>query len=176
MNNQEIKEKIEAIWPEVIGVVITRSAERVNLCPINYQAVSTVYEKPLSVCIGLDNRNFTLETILQTHEFVYAYPSKSQLKDVLFCGTVSGRGDDKLKQTSLRFTSSESIASPNLEDAVLNYECKLLHHYNVGEFTIVIGEIVKINASQKGSLDKVYALGGMRYGAIQAVQVLQEGR
>lgn len=49
MNDQEIKEKLEAIWPEVIGAVITKQNGTVNLCPINYQAVSTVYEKPLSV-------------------------------------------------------------------------------------------------------------------------------
>ena len=176
MNDQEIKEKLEAIWPEVIGAVITKRDDTVNLCPINYQAVSTVYEKPLSVCIGLDNKNYTLETILQTGEFVYAYPSKSQLKDVLYCGTVSGRDGDKPRQTKLQFSPSEKIAPPNLVDAVLNYECKLLHHYNVGEFTIVIGEILKVVSSDKDNLEKIYALGGMRYGAIKDVEVLQEGR
>lgn len=174
--DQEIKEKLEAIWPEVIGVVITKRGDKVNLCPINYQAVSTVYEKPLSVCLGLDNRNYTLETVLETKEFVYAYPSVEQLKQTLQCGTVSGRDQDKLAQTDFRFTASKTVAPPNLEGAVLNYECKLLHHYNVGEFTVVIGEIVNINSSGKGSLDKIYALGGMRYGAIKEIEVLQEGR
>lgn len=174
--DQEIKEKLEAIWPEVIGAVITKRGDKVNLTPINYQAVSTVYEKPLSVCLGLDNRNYTLETVLETKEFVYAYPSVEQLKQTLFCGTVSGRDQDKLAQTDFRFTDSQTVAPPNLEGAVLNYECKLLHHYNVGEFTVVIGEILHINASDKGNLEKIYALGGLRYGAIKEVEVLQEGR
>lgn len=174
--DQEIKEKLEAIWPEVIGAVITKRDNKVNLTPINYQAVSTVYEKPLSVCLGLDNRNYTLETILETKEFVYAHPSRQQLRQTLYCGTVSGRDTDKLANTDFTFTESELIAPPTLDGAVLNYECKLVHHYNVGEFTIVIGEIVSIKPSDKGNLDKIYALGGMRYGAIKEVQVLQEGR
>lgn len=176
MNDQEIKEKLEAIWPEVIGAVITNQDGKVNLCPINYQAVSTVYEKPLSVCIGLDNKNQTLQTVLQTGEFVYAYPSKSQLHDIIYCGTVSGREGDKLAQTKLQFSPSQKVVPPNLVDAVLNYECKVLHHYDVGEFTVVIGEIVNVVASDKSNLDKIYALGGMKYGAIQSVEVLQEGR
>jgi flavin reductase (DIM6/NTAB) family NADH-FMN oxidoreductase RutF len=174
--DQEIKEKLEAIWPEVIGVVITKRGEKVNLTPINYQAVSTVYEKPLSVCLGLSNTNYTLENILETKEFVYAYPSKEQLKQVLYCGTVSGRDTDKLANTDFTLTKSDNVAPPYLDGAVLSYECKLLHHYNVGEFTIVIGEILAIHASDKTSLDKMYALGGMRYGAIKEVETLQEGR
>lgn len=174
--DESIKEKLEAIWPEVIGAVITKQDDKINLCPINYQAVSTVYETPLSVCLGLDNRNLTLQTILETKQFVYAYPSKEQIKDILYCGTVSGREIDKLAQTQLSFTDSQKVSPPNLNGAVLNYECKLLHHYNVGEFTIVIGEILQLNKSEKGSLDKLYALGGMRYGAIKELEVLQEGR
>jgi flavin reductase (DIM6/NTAB) family NADH-FMN oxidoreductase RutF len=174
--DQEIKEKLEAIWPEVIGAVITKEGDRVNLAPVNYQAVSTVYEKPLSVCLGIDNKNHTLKTVLQTKEFVYAYPSREQLKQILYCGTVSGRDIDKLANTDFTFTKSEQIAPPTLNGAVLNYECKLIHHSNVGEFTIVIGEVVNIRTSDKGNLDKIYALGGMRYGAIKEMLVLQEGR
>jgi flavin reductase (DIM6/NTAB) family NADH-FMN oxidoreductase RutF len=174
--DQEIKEKLEAIWPEVIGAVITKRGDKVNLTPINYQAVSTVYEKPLTVCLGLSNENYTLENILETKEFVYAYPSVEQLKQILYCGTVSGRDTDKLANTDFRFTGSKAVTPPNLEGAVLNYECKLAHYYNAGEFTIVIGEILNINSSEKNSLDKIYALGGMRYGAIKEVTVLQEGR
>lgn len=174
MEETRIKEKLEAIWPEVIGAVISVQDGKVNLCPINYQAVSTVHEKPLSVCLGLDNRNQTLKNVLQTGEFVYAYPSKEQLRDIIYCGTVSGPG--KLEQTNLQFEDSKTIKPPNLQDAVLNYECRVLHHYNVGEFTIVVGEIQHLIVSRKDSLDKIYALGGQKYGIIKAVETLQEGR
>lgn len=177
MTNQKVTEKLEAIWPEVIGVVITKNDGKVNLTPINYQAVSSKYETPLSVCIGLDNRNLTLQNILTTKEFVYAYPAKEQLKETLYCGTVSGRDTDKLANTSFTFLDSHKVAPPNLDGAVLNFECKLLHHYNVGEFTIVIGEILRMNGTPgKGNLDKIYALGGFNYGAIKELDVLQVGR
>lgn len=176
MEDTIIKEKLEAIWPEVIGAVVTKKGEVINLCPINYQAVSTVYEKPLTVCIGLDNRSYTLETILAMKEFVYAYPSYMQLKDIIYCGTVSGRDIDKIINTDLHFVESKVIGVPQLADAVLNYECKAVHCYDAGEFTIVIGEILEIHTSSYGNLDKIYALGGQKYGTIGGVEVLQHGR
>src|SRR5258706_9522222 len=158
--DDNVKEKLEAIWPEVIGAVITKRDGKVNLCPINYQATSTIYETPLSICIGLGNTGYTLETILKTQQFTYAYPSREQLKDIIYCGTVSGRDIDKLANTSLEFSDSEAIESPLLKDAVLNYECVVRHTYNAGQFTIVIGEIKRVIGSSKNSLDKIYALGG----------------
>lgn len=176
MTDTQVREKLEAIWPEVIGLVITKESDKINVCPVNYQGVSTVYEKPLSVCLGLDNKNLTLETVLKTSEFVYTYPSRAQLKDAIYCGTVSGRVIDKIPNTNFKFSPSKAILPPNLVGAVLNYECKLVHSYNVGDFTIVIGKILEINSSGKDNLQKIYALGGQRYGVIKEVETLQDGR
>jgi flavin reductase (DIM6/NTAB) family NADH-FMN oxidoreductase RutF len=178
--DQEIREKMESVFPEVIGAVITKRGDQVNLCPINYQAISTVYEKPLTICIGLSNHGYSLETILETKEFVYAYPAKDQLKDILHCGTVSGRGGDKLAGTELTFNQSLSVRPPHLVGAVLNYECRLVHSYNAGgqdSFTILVAEIVQIvPTTGKSNLDKIYSLGGHNYGSISGTDVLQVGR
>ena len=178
--DQKIREKTESVFPEVIGAVITKRGGQVNLCPINYQAISTIYEKPLTVCIGLSNTGYTLQTILQTNEFVYAYPAKDQIKDILYCGTVSGRSGDKLAKTSLQFHQALSVKPPHLAGAVLNYECRVVHTYNAGDnksFTIVIAEIQQIvPTSGKDNLDKIYSLGGRNYGAIKDIEVLQHGR
>ncbi|OGK32706.1 hypothetical protein A3H80_01310 [Candidatus Roizmanbacteria bacterium RIFCSPLOWO2_02_FULL_37_19] len=176
MDEHTIKEKIGKIRPQVIGVVITQRENEINLCPINFQAVSTIYEKPPSVCIGLDNSNYTLETILETKEFVYAYPSKNQLKDTIYCGTVSRHNVDKLNNTNFTFSPSKIIKPPILNNAVLNFECKLIHYINLGQFTIVVGEIKEIYSSDKTTLDKIYSLGGQKYGILKDFEILQEGR
>jgi flavin reductase (DIM6/NTAB) family NADH-FMN oxidoreductase RutF len=178
--DQEIREKMEAVFPEVIGAVITKRGGQVNLCPINYQAISTVYEKPLTLCIGLSNGGYSLETILETREFVYAYPSKDQITDILYCGTVSGRDGDKLGRTSLEFHQSIDVKPPHLVGAVLNYECRVVHSYNAGgddSFTILVAEIQQIvPTTGKNNLDKIYSLGGRTYGAVGSIDVLQVGR
>ncbi len=156
--------------------MITKRTDTVNLCPINYQAISSKYKIPLAVCIGLDNKEYTLETILETKEFIYAYPSREQLKQVLYCGTVLGRDVDKLANTDFEFAESEDVSHPNLVGAAVNLECKVVHSYNTDDFTILIGEILKMNSSDKNSLDKIYTLLGMRYGVKKEVDVVQEIR
>ncbi|HSX17471.1 MAG TPA: flavin reductase family protein [Patescibacteria group bacterium] len=179
-HNEEIREKMESVFPQVIGAVVTKRGDKVNLCPINYQAISTIYEKPLTICIGLSNTGYTLENILETKEFVYAYPAKDQLHDIIHCGTLSGRDHDKLSETSLQFSPSTDVAPPHLDGAVLNYECKVVHTYagdNDQSFTIVIAEIQKIAPTEgKTNLDKIYSIGGHDYGVIAGIEVLQTGR
>lgn len=169
------KQKLEAIWPEVISAVITKQAGRINLCPVNFQAISTAYENPLSVCIGLSNDSYTLETVQQTGEFVFAYPTRSQLADILFCGTISGRSTEKISQTDLTFTTSEMVAPPTLNNAALNCECRLVHTYKAGDFTIVVGTILRLDRPEVRNTEKIYAFGDKKYGIIENIEVLQEG-
>lgn len=173
--NSLLDADLHLIKPKVIGVVITQVDHKINLCPVNWEVVSSVYEKPLVVCVGLSHGSYTLETIQNTKEFVYAYPAKDQLKDILYCGTVSGRNVDKTQQTKLFFGPSKSLRAPLLKNAVLNLECKLIQEVDMVNFSIIIGEVIS-GHSTKSPQDKIYALGGDEYGIIDKVKVLQKGR
>lgn len=176
MEDKDLDEKLQLTKPKVIGLVITKRDGKIDLCPVNWQVVSSRHEKPMVVAIGLSNKSYTLENIIKTQQFVYCYPSKEQLKDVLYCGTVSGRIVDKLKKTSFKFSKSEFINVPKLKDAIMNIECKLHHLVKLGNYTLVIGKILKIDSSKKSYLEKIYTLGNKNYGIIEKVKILQEGR
>ena len=168
---------LELIFPEVVGAVITSDKfKNINLCPITFQAISTKFENPPTVCIGLNNEHKTLSNILDIGQFVYAYPSKEQLKDIIYCGTETGNSTNKLVNTSLNFSPSDGINPPNLSKAIINFECILKHHYVAGDFTIVIGEITHINSDEEQENQKIYELGGMNYGTLAIDNILQEGR
>jgi flavin reductase (DIM6/NTAB) family NADH-FMN oxidoreductase RutF len=170
------KKLFELSAPEVIGLVITQRDKVINVCPVNWQVISSQYETPMVVCIGLSKGNYSLETIKQTKEFSYAYPTKSQLKDTLYTGTVSGRQVHKIDKTSFQFTSPQVIGVPLLKDAVVNVECSLMQIIPVGNFSIVVAEIVAVHDSDKSPYDKIYAVGGSSYGTLQGTVVLQKGR
>lgn len=162
--------------PEVIGVVITKRNGKINVCPVNWQVTSTSYEKPPVVCVGLSNEHWTLENIKASNEFTYAYPSKDQLRDTLYCGTVSGRNIDKISHTSFKFRPAKYVSVPVLEGAVLNFECKLMKVIKLDNFSIVIGRVIEFYKSKKKSLDKIYSLGGSNYGVIDSIKVIQRER
>lgn len=172
----EYKQQFEAVWPEVIGAVITTTNGTVNLCPVNYQAVSTAYESPATVCIGLGANSYSLQAILQSKEFVYAYPTLDQIKDVIYCGTVSGHDGDKIVHTKLSFTPAHHISPPLLDTAVLNYECALLHSYDVGGYTIVIGKVLAVHGPDADPSRKIYSFGSQQYGVLAGHLIVQQGR
>lgn len=181
--NEDDLEQLELLMPLTNALVITRRNGKVNLCPINYQVVSTKYELPLTVCIGLSNTSFSLENILETKEFVLAYPSREQLEDTIHCGTISGRDTDKLAQTRFEMTPAEKIPVPQLKGAVINLECQLQQTIKQDTFTIVIAKVVALKGSEKQALDeqsspsdKTYALGHQSYGTIKELSIDQIGR
>lgn len=161
--------------PQPIGLVITKDT-KLNFCPVNWQVVSTKYETPLTVCIGLSNQHYTLKAILDTKEFVYAYPSRKHLKDTIYCGTVSGHDVVKQDETNFELFDSNMIKTPCLQDAVLNFECTLLEKVKLDNYTIIVGKVLFTHESQLDSLEKIYALGGQRYGTIEKVKTVIDGR
>lgn len=175
MNEKKLEELLHLTKPKVIGLIITKKDNQIDLCPVNWQAVSSRYENPMVVCVGLNAESYTLENILKTKEFVYSYPSSKQLQDTLYCGTVSGRAVNKVKNTSFQFLKSVHISVPKIKDAVMNFECRLFKSVSVGNYTIIIGKILKIDASNKNQLDKIYTLGNNNYGIIEHIKTLQKG-
>jgi len=172
----EIGKKLENIFPLVIGLVITKIGEKVNICPINWQVVSTKYETPITVCIGLSHTSYSLDNIKATNQFTLAYPSKEQLEDTIYCGTVSGRSIDKLKSTSFKFNPSKHINPPHIRSAVINFECEVIQIVTLETFCIIIANVLAVETSSKRALDKIYALGRTNYGSIKEVSVDKVGR
>jgi flavin reductase (DIM6/NTAB) family NADH-FMN oxidoreductase RutF len=171
MPNPDLQSNL--IMPQAIGLVITGD-EKVNLCPVNWHIVSTKYESPMTVCVGLSHGHYTLEVIEKTEEFVFAYPTRDQLKDTLFCGTVSGRDVDKLKKTSFEFADSQKVSPPLLKEAVLNLECKLDQKIVMGNYTILVGIVEAVHESDKSPLDKIYSLGDQNYGVVSEMQIFSK--
>lgn len=176
MDEKKINKPLELTMPWAIGLVITKRAEKINVCPITFQVISSIYEKPYVVTVGLGNEHYTLETIQKTGEFSFAYPAKQQLADALYCGTVSGHYIDKIPNTKFSFISGQIIRAPHLVGAVANFECKVIHSHRLEVFTIVVGEIVYVEKSNLDKLEKVYALGGQQYGSIREIELMQRGR
>lgn len=176
MHAKKIDEALQAAFPELIVGVITQVDDKANIAPINFQAISTKYERPLTVCLGISNTSHSLASIRSTKQFVVALPDAKQMKDIIYCGTVSGKNVDKLAHTDLEFADATSVDPPLLIGAILNLECTHAHSYVAGDFTIVIGTIVELHHNQATGLQKIYALGGAKYGTLRIDQVLQEGR
>ena len=176
ITQHQFEQARDILKPAVVAAVVTKMGDKINLAPIVWQVVSSKYERPWVACVGLSHKSCSLAAIKRTKEFVLAFPSRQQIEDVLYCGTVSGKTVNKAAATNLKFAPSREVHTPCLKSAVLNLECRAMKSVKLETFTIVIGEIVHARISSHSSLEKIYALGNERFGVVTGVKIIQGGK
>jgi flavin reductase (DIM6/NTAB) family NADH-FMN oxidoreductase RutF len=101
----------------------------------------TSFEPPL-VAISIGKTRYTHGLIKNSKEFVVAFPNSKMRKEVLYCGTHSGRDVDKFKETGLKIRKARVVRAPLIEGCILNLECKVINQLETGDHTIFVGEVV----------------------------------
>ena len=90
------------------------------------------------------------------------------LDEVLFFGTNSGRDVEKLKKSSLRTKDASKIDCVLLEDAVANFECRLVSEHGTGDHVIFVGSIVAAHMNEDPEIGRLYKLEkGLTLGSVR---------
>lgn len=162
--------KIEEAWgrkyPEPVVLVITKNDEgRVNLMTVAWICIAS--DEPPMFLLGIDGDAYTLELIRKNREFVVAYPSEGMAYATLYAGTAHGNQEDKGTLSGLKFVTGTIVDVPILEDAVANFECRLIEITRPGNCPIVLGEIVFSHENSDESVKRLYNLAkGYRLGGV----------
>lgn len=122
---------------------------------------------PPMVAISVGKTRYSHKLISQTKEFVYTFPGEDLEKEMLYCGTHSGRDVDKFKETGLTAMEAKFVKPPLIEECVANFECQVVGEYDAGDHTIFVGKIVAAWISEKAS-DKrrLFSLGNKKFGGL----------
>ena len=160
------------------GPVLLVTAERrgrADITPIGW--VSSVSIRPPLVAIAVFEGNFIHELIRASGEFVLNVPTLDLLRQVQYCGSVSGRDVDKFQATGLRQGESDVVAAPLVEECVAHLECAVVDVVTPGDHGIFIGEIVSAKAEESAfedfwtlsqkDLRPLHHLGGVYYGVLE---------
>ena len=94
------------------------------------------------LAISVGKTRYSCEVVRGAGEFVLAFPSELQHKDVMLFGTKSGRDADKLGESGEQTTPATKIDSVLLVNAVANFECRLAGEMEAGDHIIFVGEVV----------------------------------
>jgi len=116
-----------------------------------------VSASPPMIAISIAPRRFTHELILRNREFTINIMSMEHLKEVHYCGTVSGRAEDKLSRTGFTLEKSSKIRTPYLREAVAALECVLANSVRAGDHTLFLGEVVEAHV-RRGIFDRKYLI------------------
>ena len=98
------------LTPGPVALVTAQRKGRVNVTPIGW--ISTVSAKPPLVSIAVYQDHFLHELIKASNEFVLNIPSVDLIKQVAYCGSVSGRDADKFEATGLHQAAPRYVETP----------------------------------------------------------------
>ena len=110
----------------------------------NFMAVGgggVVNAKPPMVGIPIQHRHHTLNGIRQNMTFSVNTPSLDQVRELDYCGIVSGRDADKVAVCGFNVFYGTLKTAPMIEQCPLNHECQVKHILNLGSHSFVIGQI-----------------------------------
>ena len=133
--------------------------------------VGIVSKTPPTIGLSLNHSRKTYANIKERQSFVINMVPASLAVEADYCGLKSGRDDDKAAVAGLTLQPASLVEAPMLAESPLNVECRLTSEVLLGEYSLLLGEIVEIHACedafQNGGMealafDPLVYLGGIR--------------
>jgi len=104
---------------------------------------------PPTIGMALRATRNTLRLIEASGEFTVNGPRVGMQDVVDFCGIVSGDDVDKFQAAGLTPMPASIVAAPLVAECPFNIECKVVGIQDMGEYRLVMGEIVETHADEE---------------------------
>ena len=135
-----------ALLAPVPPVLVTcGTVEKPNAITIAW--TGTINTKPAKTYISIRPSRHSYNIIKESREFVINLPVKSIVREIDYCGCVSGSKEDKLKKCKLTVSKAQKISAPILDQSPINIECVLEKIIPLGTHDMFLAEVVGINVS-----------------------------
>jgi len=129
--------------------------EEINVLAVAW--IIPVGVNPPLLAMSIRPERYSHDLIMETGEFVVNIPTFNMVKEVLLCGRRSGRNFEKFKKVSLSPQKARKVNVPVIKECVAHLECKLAKTVNIGDHTLIIGQVVAAYAAE-GCFEEVYDL------------------
>jgi flavin reductase (DIM6/NTAB) family NADH-FMN oxidoreductase RutF len=158
-------------FPQPATLVATRDGDgSANLMMASW--VGIVSKTPPTVAVSLHRDRQTLANIMTSGVFSVNMVPTALAVAADACGLVSGKRTDKHSLTGLEIVPGILGDNPLVAESPLNVECRYLRQFELGDYRLIMGEIVEIHASESAFdeqghadvmvFDPLVYLGGLR--------------
>jgi len=140
---------IKTRYPEQVVIAIAKDKfGKANPVTLGWTMLAS--GEPPMMAIAVYKGHYSIKTIRHSKCFTICYPSAKMADAALFFGSRSGRDSDKLAEFKKCKTSpAKVIDSVLLDDAVANFECRLVSETKAGDHIIFVGQIVVSHINTK---------------------------
>lgn len=121
-------------------LITSRLKESSNIMPVAWHTMLDFDPPIVGCCIG--DHSHTFQIVKETKEFVINIPTSNLIKQVMGCGSVSGRKVDKFKKFNLTAEPASKVKAPLIKECYANLECKLIDTSMVNEYNLFVAKVV----------------------------------
>ncbi len=136
-----------------VGLVTSNGPHGNNIMAAEWTHHISYAPSLLAVCIGPNKA--TLDNIRETKEFGVHLAAFDQSVFSSIAGGNTGKEVNKiaiLKDLGLKFYKASKVDLLMLKDAAMQAECKLMQEIELGDHTMMVGEVVEIRSTEKEPL------------------------
>lgn len=138
-------------FPQPATLVATHDDQGVaNLMMASW--VGIVSKTPPTVAISLHHDRKTYANIMLSKVFSVNIVPSHMAETADACGLISGKNIDKCRMTGLEMSAGTLEGVSLVAESPLNLECRFLHEVELGDYRLIMGEIVEIHACE-GAFD-----------------------
>jgi len=109
---------------------------------------SPISHKPMLVGVAIAKKHFSNELISKSGEYVINIPDAGLVSAVTYCGSVSGRDEDKFGKSGLTAVPGKKVAVPLIDECFAHLECKVVDKVEIGDHTLFVGEVLAASAKE----------------------------
>jgi flavin reductase (DIM6/NTAB) family NADH-FMN oxidoreductase RutF len=142
------RKPLPLIYPNPVVLVTTVDAnERANVMTLTL--VGGVCWEPPIIGVGVGKNQHSRSLIEKLGEFVVNIPKAEMLRDVEYCGLVSGKEVDKCSNTTFTLAPSSTVRPPMIKECPVNLECKVKNEIPLGSNILFLAEVVRLHVDEK---------------------------
>jgi flavin reductase (DIM6/NTAB) family NADH-FMN oxidoreductase RutF len=153
--------KLFELWQETIdaltrdGLLLCSAGAdgKPNAMTIGWMTGGAIWSKPIIIVLVRPSR-WTYSRLAEVHEFTVNVLPHNLTDAVQYCGTASGREDDKFAHTGLKPVAARRVRVPIIEQGVVHYECRVVHTNEVVPANLAAD--IKSSAYRNGDYHRVY--------------------
>ena len=110
------------------GILLTTACgDEVNTMTIGWGAMCVEWNKPIFIAYVRESR-YTKEMLEKNGEFTVNIPINGCDSKILgYCGRMSGRDVNKIKELGLSLEGGENVSVPGIKELPLTLECKVIY-------------------------------------------------
>lgn len=134
---------LEVNYKDYVNVILKNIAKgafltvlngnKLNTMTIGWGSFGIIWGKPTLILMVRKSR-YTYQLIENSGQFTVSFPGENELKkELVFCGTNSGRKFDKFKECQLTPVKGSKIETPIVGEGKLHFECKTIYKQEMQE-------------------------------------------